>query len=487
MSLSADSCLTALVFASDMLGTGVFAFQNDLKHIQFRDFLCIFRFYVGIASCTAFNCSFLLQEIPSNSDSMSKNKQDTENLNSGGNTIDDSKKLKWISFIGENKRNALMELIQNASSPLLRRIEQPILLNIYENEIPSHVINIPKKLFLIYFLVLDPGYLKVECVARKKLELNGKKYDSGSHISLKDNYGEHQLMLAKVGKTSLTLAVRSRSDTKIKVSVKYGSSIPLELRINKNISNHELMHKIADEAIEEMFLRPNEITRNIVRYLRCGKVNSFNQPFRLQYFIVKMNSYDDYESDASDIEVNLRKNLSFSGSNIKKDWIRNLFHETAKIKIIDSLGPTEWIVTSTSIINSLDPSGIERGLYQLSTVPDFEDSVLRFRRKFQSDYHDKKLIILRLHYKQWMYPDATTKITENTKHEPSSWKKSGIADNDATWSSAYTTVLCRAYYGPYTDEYGQEWFGGWIQMKIFAQQCLNCDEYATGELDDQKC
>ncbi|CAM2723605.1 unnamed protein product [Rotaria socialis] len=65
--------------------------------------------------------------------------------------------------------------------------------------------------------------------------------------------------------------------------------------------------------------------------------------------------------------------------------------------------------------------------------------------------------------------------------------KSGIADNDATWSSAYTTVLCRAYYGPYTDEYGQEWFGGWIQMKIFAQQCLNCDEYATGELDDQKC
>ncbi|CAF4937144.1 unnamed protein product, partial [Rotaria socialis] len=168
-----------------------------------------------------------------------------------------------------------------------------------------------------------------------------------------DNYGEHQLMLAKVGKTSLTLAVRSRSDTKIKVSVKYGSSTPLKLRINKNISNHELMHKIADEAIEEMFLRPNEIT--------------------------------------------------------------------------NSLGLTEWIVTSTSIINSLDPSGIERDLYQLSTVPDFEDSVLRFRRKFQSDYHDKKLIILRLHYKQWMYPDATTKITENTKHEPSSWKKVEIS------------------------------------------------------------
>ncbi|CAF2065053.1 unnamed protein product [Rotaria magnacalcarata] len=240
---------------------------------------------------------------------MPKNKQDTENLNSRGNTIDNSKKLKWISFIGQNKRNALMELIQNASSPLLNRIEQSILLDISENDIPSHVINIPKKLFLIYFLVLDPGYLKVECVARKKLELNGKEYDSDSHISLKGNYGEHQLMLAKVGKTSLTLAVRSRSDTEIKVSVKYGSSTPLKLRFNKNISNSELMHKIADEAIKNIFLRPDEITRNIVRYLRCGTVNNFNQPFRLQYFIVKMNSYDGYESDASEIEDNLRKNL----------------------------------------------------------------------------------------------------------------------------------------------------------------------------------
>ncbi|CAF3910870.1 unnamed protein product, partial [Rotaria sordida] len=44
-----------------------------------------------------------------------------------------------------------------------------------------------------------------------------------------------------------------------------------------------------------------------------------------------------------------------------------------------------------------------------------------------------------------------------------------------------------AYYGPDTDENGQQWIGGWIQMKIFAQQCKNCDEYVTGELDDQKC
>ncbi|CAF1580272.1 unnamed protein product [Rotaria magnacalcarata] len=63
MLLSADSCLTGLVFASDMLGMGVFALQNDLKHIQFRDSFCIFRCYVGVVSCTAFNGSFLLQAV----------------------------------------------------------------------------------------------------------------------------------------------------------------------------------------------------------------------------------------------------------------------------------------------------------------------------------------------------------------------------------------------------------------------------------------
>ncbi|CAM4753629.1 unnamed protein product [Rotaria magnacalcarata] len=63
MLLSADSCLTALVFASDMLGMGVFALQNDLKHIQFQDSFCIFRCYVGVVSCIAFNGSFLLQAV----------------------------------------------------------------------------------------------------------------------------------------------------------------------------------------------------------------------------------------------------------------------------------------------------------------------------------------------------------------------------------------------------------------------------------------
>ncbi|CAM4827380.1 unnamed protein product [Rotaria magnacalcarata] len=83
----------------------------------------------------------------------------------------------------------------------------------------------------------------------------------------------------------------------------------------------------------------------------------------------------------------------------------------------------------------------------------------------------------------WLYGSYNTK----GKFRCLKCLKYGIADNDATWSSTYTTILCRAYYGPDTDEYGQTWIGGWIQMKIFAQQCLNCDEYVTGELDDQKC
>ncbi|CAF3161247.1 unnamed protein product [Rotaria sp. Silwood2] len=62
----------------------------------------------------------------------------------------------------------------------------------------------------------------------------------------------------------------------------------------------------------------------------------------------------------------------------------------------------------------------------------------------------------------------------------------GVAENDATWSSSYTTVLFRAYYGPDTDEYGQHWIGGWIQMKIFTQQCKRCGEYITSELTNER-
>jgi hypothetical protein len=64
--------------------------------------------------------------------------------------------------------------------------------------------------------------------------------------------------------------------------------------------------------------------------------------------------------------------------------------------------------------------------------------------------------------------------------------KSGITESDATWFSAYTTVLFRVYYGPDTDEFGDTWIGGWIEMKIFAQQCENCYSYITGELDNKR-
>jgi hypothetical protein len=58
-------------------------------------------------------------------------------------------------------------------------------------------------------------------------------------------------------------------------------------------------------------------------------------------------------------------------------------------------------------------------------------------------------------------------------------KKNNSSDSDATWTSAYTTVLFRVYYGPDTDENGDTWLGGWIQMKFFAQQCRQCNTYVT--------
>jgi len=61
--LIANSCLTAFIFGSDMLGTAIFMLQNDLKQIFYQDFFCIFRGYVGYVSATLFNFSFALQAI----------------------------------------------------------------------------------------------------------------------------------------------------------------------------------------------------------------------------------------------------------------------------------------------------------------------------------------------------------------------------------------------------------------------------------------
>lgn len=59
-------------------------------------------------------------------------------------------------------------------------------------------------------------------------------------------------------------------------------------------------------------------------------------------------------------------------------------------------------------------------------------------------------------------------------------------NDDAIWTSAYTTVLFRVYYGPDTDENGDTWFGGWIQMKFFAQQCRHCNTYVTCVLENDR-
>ena len=64
--------------------------------------------------------------------------------------------------------------------------------------------------------------------------------------------------------------------------------------------------------------------------------------------------------------------------------------------------------------------------------------------------------------------------------------KNSSNEESVIWTSSYTTVLFRAYYGPDTDENGDVWFGGWIQMKFFAQQCRTCNGYATFVLDNYR-
>jgi hypothetical protein len=51
------------------------------------------------------------------------------------------------------------------------------------------------------------------------------------------------------------------------------------------------------------------------------------------------------------------------------------------------------------------------------------------------------------------------------------------------WNSAYVTLIFRACYDEYTDEYGDLYDEGLIEMKIFAQGCRNCEIYTAAQFD----
>jgi hypothetical protein len=63
MMLVTNSCLTVLIFASNLLGMSVFTLENDLKQIQYQDSLCIFRGYMSYAAGGLQIYSYLLQAI----------------------------------------------------------------------------------------------------------------------------------------------------------------------------------------------------------------------------------------------------------------------------------------------------------------------------------------------------------------------------------------------------------------------------------------
>jgi hypothetical protein len=63
MMLVANSCLAELILASDLLGMGIVALDNDLKQIQYQDRLCIFRAYLTLVAVSLQSYSYLLQAI----------------------------------------------------------------------------------------------------------------------------------------------------------------------------------------------------------------------------------------------------------------------------------------------------------------------------------------------------------------------------------------------------------------------------------------
>ncbi|CAF4188717.1 unnamed protein product, partial [Rotaria sordida] len=63
MMLVMNSCLGHLIFGLDRFWIAAFRLHNDLKNIQYKDNLCIFRIYIAYTSCAILNYSYFLQSI----------------------------------------------------------------------------------------------------------------------------------------------------------------------------------------------------------------------------------------------------------------------------------------------------------------------------------------------------------------------------------------------------------------------------------------
>jgi hypothetical protein len=63
MMLVANSCLSQLILASNLLSVAVFTLKNDLKQIQYQDSLCIFRGFLYSVLAASYIYSYFLQSI----------------------------------------------------------------------------------------------------------------------------------------------------------------------------------------------------------------------------------------------------------------------------------------------------------------------------------------------------------------------------------------------------------------------------------------
>jgi hypothetical protein len=63
MLLVANSCLIGTIFGIVIFSMNLFKLLNDVKQQEYRDFFCSFRGYMGYATCSILNCSYLLQAI----------------------------------------------------------------------------------------------------------------------------------------------------------------------------------------------------------------------------------------------------------------------------------------------------------------------------------------------------------------------------------------------------------------------------------------
>lgn len=327
---------------------------------------------------------------------------------------------RWNRFVSNvgNLRDALEKLVNQASTAQLEEISQAILEHVDLTDIPLRSYDLPSKLYLLYFIsIKNSPNIRINAIAKKNLTRNGKHYEQNSIVDICSSDENERLLLAKVGKTHIDI-VENFGQSKVIISYNKTS---FELIINHAETLENTLKKIGKKALKHLpSFRPRTIMKDFSRSFCVSETYDDLEPWSIDIVVLDPVLPED---KINDLEKRLRLILSYPRSIIEPQCISQQLCSDAQATLKKTIGPREWIITSTNIVNCFSELTNDYILSNSRSLVNLNQTIIDNREEFRQIYHTSGQLGLHLCYKFWQYEKSGEIRTKNTNRMMSAEKQ----------------------------------------------------------------